>query len=281
MRIDELASTIKDKLVAAGISEADNETRVILREVAAISPSDIFSHPEKEVTEETLSDVLKVVERRCLREPLQYILGKWDFMGLDFEVQSGVLIPRPDTEILVECILKEIHDGMRFLDLCTGTGCIAISLLNYTNDCEATAVDISPVAYELAKKNAGRYPKSEKLNVVLGDLYEEVSGTFDIIVSNPPYINSDVIETLETEVKDYEPRLALDGGNDGLDLIKRIISGAPGYLNGGGKLFLEIGYDQGEAVVALMEQAGFKYVECVKDYAGLDRVVRGEWSSVR
>jgi len=190
MRLDELSSEIKDKLTAAGIGEADNETRVILRELADVTPTDLFSHPEKDIDDNTLAAIREVVNRRLQREPLQYILGKWEFMGFEFEVRSGVLIPRPDTEILVECVLKELHDGMRFLDLCTGTGCIAISLLNLSNGCEATAVDISPIAYELATDNARKYPKSEKLNVVIGDLYDGACGTYDIIVSNPPYFDN-------------------------------------------------------------------------------------------
>lgn len=276
MRSDVLFHEIKDKLSAAGIREADNEAGIILCEKAGVTRSDLFAHPEREIPAEVCEGIDSILQRRCSREPLQYILGKWNFMGLDFEVAGGVLIPRADTEILVECVLKELHDGMRILDLCTGTGCIAISLLNYSNDCEATAVDISPAACELARRNASLLRSPEKLKVELGDLYDASSDTYDIIVSNPPYIDSDVIDTLETEVKDFEPRLALDGGPDGLDLIRRIIGEAPEHLKGGGELFLEIGYDQGQRTAELMEAAGFKYIECVKDYAGLDRVVHGQ-----
>ncbi len=222
-----------------------------------------------------------------MREPLQYIYGRWDFMGLSFAVRPGVLIPRSDTEMIVETVMGRLHDGMRILDLCTGTGCILISLLKYSNGCEGVGVDISAEALALARENAEAILGADRdadipreISLFQGDLYEALTETvtpitYDIIVSNPPYIPAGVIETLEPEVRDHEPRLALDGGDDGLDIIHRIIDEAPAHLIKGGELFLEIGYDQGEAVSGLMRDAGFADVEVIQDYAGLDRVVRG------
>lgn len=290
MTIADATKYIKKHLDDAGISESNNETRIILTELAGFDRTALLSHPDIIIDDEVWKKIEDCVNRRVKREPLQYIIGSWNFMGLQFDVKPNVLIPRPDTEILVETALENLHDGMRILDLCTGTGCIIISLLHYSNDCTGTAVDISTDALKLARQNAYKIlvgkdsldNKSEECIEIIGsDLYEEVSGTYDIIVSNPPYINSSVIDTLETEVKDFEPHLALDGGEDGLDLIRRIIDGSDKYLNRGGHLIMEIGYDQGDRVCKLMEEAGFIDVLCVKDYAGLDRVVRGTKSVLR
>lgn len=284
MQLKELALYIKTELEKVGINQADSETRVILREIAKIDTGYMLAHPTEEIDAEIFEKISSCINRRLIREPLQYILGNWDFMGLNFFVGKGALIPRPDTEILVETALSHLHDGMRFLDLCTGTGCIAISLLHYSNDCEGVAVDISPEALEIAATNQkrilGQEDKADSLKLIRADLFEGVTGMFDIIVSNPPYIDTKTIETLEAEVKTFEPMLALDGGADGLDLVRRIIDNAEHYLCGGGWLMLEIGADQGEATMKLMENAGFIEVECIKDYAGHDRVVIGCKSSL-
>ena len=279
MQLGELYTFVRSQLSNANIPEVDSEARVILREVVAADMAQIMGHPEKEIPEDQIDIIKKIINRRLMREPLQYILGKWNFMGLDLCVGEGVLIPRPDTEVLVETALDNLHDGMRILDLCTGTGCILISLLKYSNDCVGTGVDISEQALALAKKNAEL--TQVDANFVLADLYEGASGQYDIIVSNPPYIATAVIDTLEPEVRDYEPHLALDGGEDGLDLVRRIIDEADLHLFPGGKLMLEIGYDQGPKTCSLMEQSGLIDVHCIKDYAGLDRVVVGTKSILR
>ena len=278
MQAGEIYKDIIKKLGEAGIAEALTESRIIMRELAGTDTSELLSHPEKELDEQVCRHIYDCVKRRLMREPLQYILGSWDFMGLNFYISPKVLIPRPDTEILVECALKKLHDGMRILDLCTGSGCIILSLLNYSNDCSGTGVDLSPDALEAAEINAKRIlgdEKAESLELVLSNLYDKVEGKYDIIVSNPPYIESNVIDGLEPEVKDYEPMLALDGGLDGLDIIAEIISGAGAHLTGGGSLLFEIGYNQGPAVMELMKKNGYIDIECIKDYAGNDRVVRG------
>ncbi|MBO4900163.1 MAG: peptide chain release factor N(5)-glutamine methyltransferase [Lachnospiraceae bacterium] len=294
MKIAETHEHIVTVLGDAGIEDAESEARIILRESAGLSSTDIHMRHDDEIDRAVSEQITDIIKRRLMREPLQYIYGRWDFMGLVFSVKPGVLIPRPDTEILVETALRELHDGMKILDLCTGTGCILISLLKYSNDCEGVGVDISQEALALAKQNAaeilgeagagsltGVWPAdseagSSRYAFLQGDLYEALDdGRFDIIVSNPPYIPARVIDTLAPEVKDYEPHLALDGGDDGLDIIRRIIDGSSDHLVRGGLLFLEIGYDQGESVSALMRGAGFTDVEVIQDYAGLDRVVSG------
>lgn len=276
MQLGELNHFIRREYENNNIPEGDVESRVILREVLSIDTAYLMAHSDKELSDDDCVRVKEIVSRRIMREPLQYILGKWNFMGLDFNVEKDVLIPRPDTEILVEAAMQRLHDSMRVLDLCTGTGCILISLLNYSNDCTGTGVDISEKAINLAKHNATEILGSlDNINFVLADLYEGAEGRYDLIVSNPPYIATEVIDTLEPEVKEYEPHLALDGGNDGLDLVRRIVSEANEYLVPGGHLMMEIGYDQGSVTCELMEAAGFIEVQCIKDYAGLDRVVVG------
>lgn len=267
---------IIDALTGAGIEDAESEAVIILRETAGLSVTDIHTRPDDEIPADTYNQIQTIVKRRLMREPLQYIYGRWDFMGLVFNVRPGVLIPRSDTEILVESAMRELHSGMRILDLCTGTGCILISLLRYSNDCMGVGVDISEEALSLARENAEMI-LGESGMFLQGDLYEAVAADdrFDIIVSNPPYIPNSVIETLAPEVKDHEPHLALDGGDDGLDLIRRIIDGATDHLIPGGEIYIEIGYDQGESVSALMSDAGLVGVEVLQDYAGLDRVVHG------
>jgi release factor glutamine methyltransferase len=194
-------------------------------------------------------------------------------MGLSFLVDERVLCPRQDTEVLVEEVLRHLMDGSRILDICTGSGCILLSLLHFSNDCEGVGVDLSEDALEVAKANAERL--GIDATFLHSDLCEKVEGQFDMVVSNPPYIASDVIPGLMPEVRDHEPRMALDGGVSGLDFYERIIPQAREHLRPGGMLFFEIGADQGEAVKALMEAQKFAEVEVIKDYAGLDRVVKG------
>ena len=224
--------------------------------------------------EKTFRYYTELVRKRCTRIPLQHLTGEQEFFGYTFSVNEQVLIPRQDTEILVEEALKRAKEGMALLDMCTGSGCILLSLLHYSNDCSGVGADLSGEALEVARKNAEQLGESSAL-FVQGDLFAPVEGKFEIIVSNPPYICSDVIPTLMEEVREHEPMQALDGGADGLDFYRKIIQGAKEHLCGGGQLFFEIGYDQGEAVQRLMEQAGYREVECVQDFAGLDRVVFG------
>jgi len=290
MTVKEIYNRITEELSRAGIDDATSEAGIILRETAGFTVTDMHMRPDTELDESVLHTIETIISRRLMREPLQYIYGRWNFMGLDFCVEKEVLIPRSDTEILVESALKEIHDGMRILDLCTGTGCILISLLKYSNGCPGVGVDIAKKAVELARKNSEFIlgcdideDDATQVQFLEGDLYKALDGSydnsgeelFDIIVSNPPYIKTDVISTLEPEVKGFEPVLALDGGSDGLDIIRRIIAGADEHLIKGGSLFIEIGYDQGDEVSSLLTDAGFIDVEVIKDYAGLDRVVRG------
>lgn len=265
----------KRTLKEAQIPEAALDARLLLESICHTNHNDLLAHGEREVETAQYEAYLSLTGRRAQHIPLQQLLGMQDFMGLSFVVNEHVLVPRQDTETLVEEVLRNLHDGMRILDLCTGSGCILLSLLHYSNDCEGVGTDLSAEALAVARENAGRLLPDAKVSLLQGDLFEPVEGRFEIIVSNPPYIETDVIETLSPEVRDHEPRMALDGGADGLMFYRRILEQAEQYLVTDGMLFFEIGYNQGEAVSSLMRDKGFYEVEVVKDLAGLDRVVYG------
>lgn len=267
-------------LQAAGIEEAALDARLLLEAVCGTDRNDLLVHGEQPVSPEAEEKYLNWIRQRAEHIPLQQLTGEQDFMGLTFSVNEHVLIPRQDTEILVEEVLKELHDGMRVLDMCTGSGCILLSLLHYSNDCEGLGVDLSAEALEVAGRNVLKVltpEKAEHAHFLQSDLFEKVEGKFEIIVSNPPYIASAEVEKLMPEVRDHEPRMALDGTEDGLYFYRRIIEEAGKHLVSRGMLFFEIGYDQGQAVSELMRTEGYCEVQVVQDYAGLDRVVLGTY----
>ena len=267
-------------LQAAGIEEAALDARLLLEAVCGTDRNDLLVHGEQPVAPEAEEKYLNWIRQRAEHIPLQQLTGEQGFMGLTFSVNENVLIPRQDTEILVEEVLKELHDGMRVLDMCTGSGCILLSLLHYSNDCEGLGVDLSAEALEVAGRNVLKVltpEKAEHAHFLQSDLFEKVEGKFEIIVSNPPYIASAEVEKLMPEVRDHEPRMALDGTEDGLYFYRRIIEEAGKHLVSSGMLFFEIGYDQGQAVSELMRTEGYCDVQVVQDYAGLDRVVLGTY----
>ncbi len=290
----------------AGIEEAALDARLLLERLCGTNRNDLLVHGDKPIEETCETAYRNWIKKRSERIPLQHITGVQEFMGLEFTVNEKVLIPRQDTEILVEEVLKELQDGMRILDMCTGSGCILISLLHYSNYCEGVGVDISPEALLVAEENGkrllggnggicgdkrndnandadgsggfnGSRMSGAEVTFLQSNLFEKVDGKYEFIVSNPPYIRSNVIDSLMPEVREHEPRLALDGAEDGLFFYRRIVEEAPDYLVSGGKLYFEIGYDQADAVGHLMRERGFVEVCVVKDYAGLDRVVYGTY----
>ena len=267
-------------LQAAGIEEATLDARLLLEAVCGTDRNDLLVHGEQPVMPQAEEKYLNWIRQRAEHIPLQQLTGEQDFMGLTFSVNEHVLIPRQDTEILVEEVLKELHDRMRILDMCTGSGCILLSLLHYSNDCEGLGVDLSAEALEVAGRNVLKVltpEKAEHAHFLQSDLFEKVEGKFEIIVSNPPYIASAKVDKLMPEVRDHEPRMALDGTEDGLHFYRRIIKEAGKHLVNSGMLFFEIGYDQGQAVSELMRAGGYREVQVVQDYAGLDRVVLGTY----
>lgn len=284
----------RELLQEAGVEEAALDARLLLEYVCGTNRNDLLVHGERLVAETDVIRYQELLNKRSGRIPLQHLTGVQEFMGLTFHVNEHVLIPRQDTEILVEEVLKELHDGMRVLDMCTGSGCILVSLLHYSNDCQGVGVDISEEALAVARENAenilarkeayftGQADGSENdcetsVHFLQSNLFEKVTGQYDFIVSNPPYIQSAVIDTLMPEVRDHEPRLALDGTEDGLFFYRRIVKDSREHLVSGGMLYFEIGYDQAESVSALMQEADFTEINVVKDYAGLDRVVYGTY----
>lgn len=273
MRYGEVYEEGRQALASADIAEAKLDARLLLEDVCGTNRNTLLAHPEYEVPEEQYRRYQDVIHRRKKHVPLQYITGVQDFMGLNFKVSEKVLIPRQDTEVLVEEVMKHLHDGMSVLDMCTGSGCILLSLLHYSNDCAGTGADISNEALKIAQENA----EALQLKPVLlqSNLFEQIEGSFDVIVSNPPYIESAVMETLMPEVRDNEPWIALDGGADGLYFYNKIIEESKKFLNGGGHLFFEIGCNQAEAVSKKMILEGYQDVTVKKDFSGLDRVVYG------
>ncbi|MBE5881624.1 MAG: peptide chain release factor N(5)-glutamine methyltransferase [Lachnospiraceae bacterium] len=275
MRYADLYAQGKALLEKAEIEEAALDARLLLEHVCETDRTTLFAHPEKEVTAEQQKCYEELIAKRSEHIPLQHLTGQQDFMGLTFGVNEHVLIPRQDTEILVEEVMRDLHDGVNILDMCTGSGCILLSLLHYSNDTTGVGVDLSEEALKVAQANAERLGKESRVRFVQSNLFEALDEQFDIIVSNPPYIRTDVIEMLMPEVRDHDPRMALDGMADGLFFYRKIIDEAGNYLKRGGQLFFEIGHDQAEEVSTLMREHGYKEIEVKKDYAGLDRVVYG------
>lgn len=290
MRYQDVWQWGTEQLRKQNIGEDKLDARLLLEYVCGTDRNTLIVHGDKEVSEREQERYQLLIEKRAQHVPLQHLTGVQEFMGLTFKVNEHVLVPRQDTEILVEEVMKNLHDGMRILDMCTGSGCILLSLLQYSNDCQGVGVDLSAEALKVAEENYARL-KTEKpemdatfiqsnlfaaMDVALQDKQSGKQGEkFDIIVSNPPYIRTDVIDTLMPEVREHEPLMALDGTADGLHFYREITKKAKDYLNRGGMLYYEIGYDQAAEVTAIMQAEGFQEIEVVKDFAGLDRVVYG------
>jgi release factor glutamine methyltransferase len=262
------------ELNRAGIGDARNDAWLLLAMVCQIDHTFYYVHMDEEMDAELLENYEGLIKKRKERVPLQYITGEQEFMGLRFRVNSSVLVPRQDTETLVEEALKRITPGMKVMDMCTGSGCILISILKNCNGLEGWGYDISKQALQVAKENAKLNDVSA--NFEWSNLYENVMDTFDVIVSNPPYIPTDVIQTLMPEVSQYEPAAALDGKEDGLFYYRKLIAGCREFLKPDGMLLFEIGYDQGAAVSKMMRYAGFSEVSVIQDLAQHDRVVYGK-----
>ncbi|MBR3882636.1 MAG: peptide chain release factor N(5)-glutamine methyltransferase [Clostridia bacterium] len=281
MIIKEVLKTAIERLKNKNIEDASMKVKMILSDTLNKEKEYLLVHDQDELDE----DILKVFDERLNKlisgKPIQYILNKQDFMGLHFYVDENVLIPQPDTENLVEEVikisktLKMSKEQLKVLDMCTGSGAIAVSLSKYVDKALIYASDISINALDVAKKNA----KSNSLDITFihSDLFNdiEISNQFDIIVSNPPYIETEVIKSLSKEVQE-EPIIALDGGKDGLDFYREIIKCAKEYLIKDGYLALEIGYDQKDSVIKLLQDNDYKNIYSKKDLSGNDRVVVGQ-----
>lgn len=275
MNIEEILKKEINNLKQNNIENSTLKAKILLANILNVKKEYLLIHSEEEIKQED-----KIKYENCIKElikgkPLQYITNKQEFMGLDFYVDENVLIPQPDTEILVEKAIEiaETTQKNKILDMCTGSGCIAISLAKKINNAQITAVDISNSALNVANKNAINNNVENKIKFINSDMFNNIEEKFDIIVSNPPYIETETISKLEIEVQN-EPHVALDGGIDGLKFYKIIANNAFEYLNENGYLLLEIGYNQQNSVTQLLQDIGkYTNIETIKDLGGNYRVV--------
>ena len=255
------------------------DVETLLQKVLNVDRLYILLNLERNLSEEEENLFNKFIEERLNNRPIAYIVGNREFMGLDFYVQEGVLIPRPDTEILVEEVIEIAKDKgeINILDIGTGSGAITVSLAKYLENAKITSVDISEIALEIGKKNAVSNNVDDRIEFIKSDLFSSIDKgkKFDIVVSNPPYIKREVIDTLDKQVKDFEPYNALEGGIDGLDFYRAITKEAKNFLRKGGTLAYEVGHDQSEDVSKLMEMDGYTNIYTRKDLQQIDRVVIG------
>ncbi len=272
--IADLLREASQRLREAGVPEARREAGSLLSFVIGKDRTFLISHADDLVGDEELARFRSGVERRASGEPLQYITGVQDFFGREFRVTPDVLIPRPETELLVEAALEVIAEETepRICDVGTGSGCIAVTLLCERNDARAIAVDISEAALAVAAENARRHGVDERIVFEVSDCFAGIDSQFDLIVSNPPYVSADALNGLQREVKDHEPLVALSPGADGLSVIRRLVRDAPSFLKKSGHLIMEIGFDQGENVEALIDQ-NWRLLEIRSDLQGIPRIV--------
>ena len=266
----------------SGIESPRVNAELLLRKALKIDQAEVYLYPDRVLTQPQFASYESLINRRIRGEPVQYILGRREFWSLDLRVSPEVLIPRPETELLVEETLKIFKDernlALRFMEVGTGSGAIAIALAKELKRCCILAVDISWRAILLAGENARKQGVSGNIRFLAGDLFsplKEGKTQFDLILSNPPYIPSSTIGTLVREIAEFEPRIALDGGPDGLEFFRRMVMGAGSFLKDGGWLMLELGKGQGEAVAEMIRNTGFFEAPCIiKDHSGVDRVIR-------
>lgn len=284
MTLRELLNIGTDFLKKQGNEDAVTESELLLCHLLKKDRIYLYVYGREPADEDLCQIFFDLLQRRAGGKPLQYILGTVEFMGISLSVNESVLIPRQDTEILVEEALKELSKLTQFLrhhqilDLCTGSGALAISLAKLDRKARVIAADLSDEALAVARKNAASAGLTDAICFCQGDLFDALDGQgpFDLILSNPPYIATDVIDTLAVEIRDHEPRMALDGGSDGLDLIRRILKEAPRHMKTGGLLLMEIGYDQGDTVraLALSQEKSFVRARILRDLNGNDRVLK-------
>jgi release factor glutamine methyltransferase len=273
LKLSDLFSRAKKALAPIG---ASHEARILAGRAFLMTDAELLLKKDEEIPKEQAERFWGMVEERLSGTPLQYILGEWEFLGLPIKVKKGVLIPRFDTEVVALRAIDWINENNAetALDLCCGSGCIAVAIAKKTG-AMVTASDVSPAALDLTRENAALNGVSDRVKVVSSDLFENITKKFDVIVSNPPYIPAKDIETLDQEVREHEPMLALCGGEDGLDFYRVIAKQAPNFLKKKGKLVLEVGIGQSEEVKKLLAKAGFETIQVSRDLSGVERVMEG------
>ncbi len=275
--VRDVVAWMTDDLRKRGVEGARLDAELIVAQALGIDRIKVIISGERSLSPVELETIRALFRRRRTAEPVAYLRGEREFYGRPFRVDRRVLVPRPDTEILVEVALRRLRGrdlSARVLDLCTGSGCVAITLKLERPTLSVDATDLSPDAIAVARDNAHRLGAIWNVRFAVGDLLAP-GGPYDLITANPPYIATSEIATLQADIRDHEPRLALDGGADGLDLVRRIVAAAPGWLAPGGALAMELGAGQAEEVVRLFEAHGFTDVQKTRDYGGHDRVVSG------
>ena len=273
--IAELLREASQVLREAGVQEARRDAGSLLSSIIGKDRTFLISHAEDPVDDDDVVRFRKAVARRASGEPLQSITGVQDFYGREFRVTRDVLIPRPETELLVEAALKVIASNSTPLicDVGTGSGCIAVTLLCERDDARAIAVDVSEAALAVAAENAERHGVKERIVLRISDCFETIDSEFDLIVSNPPYVSADALPGLQREVRDHEPLVALSPGGDGLSVIRRLLQDGPAFLKQSGHLIMEIGFDQGERVTDLIDRNAWQLADILPDLQGIPRVV--------
>ncbi len=264
------------KLRSSDIVQPEREAESLLRFVIAKDRAFVVAHPDAILSEDEIQTFERLTDRRSQHEPFQYIVGIQDFFGLEFSVTTSVLIPRPETEILVEAVIKEFQskEDLRFCEIGVGSGCVSIAILVNLPRTVAVGVDVSAKALEVARANAERHDVSGRIKLYESNLFDGIDETdLDMIVSNPPYVPDPDLPALQQEVRDFEPRIALSGGRDGLAVIRKIIEGSPAKLRAGGMLFVEIGWDQAESVRSLFYSDAWLPVQILPDLQGIPRIV--------
>lgn len=272
--IKDLIAKASEKLKKAEVTDYVIDSRLLAEYVFHIDYYKLLVHPDMETDVKNAQIYNQLIEKRAAHIPLQHLTGNQEFMGMNFKVNENVLIPRQDTEILVEEVIKYINSQKRkvkVLDMCTGSGCIAISIDKLCDNAQVVGADISKKALEIAEIN--NKENSAGVDFIESDLFENIKECFEVIVSNPPYIESEKIEKLMPEVRDFEPRIALDGTKDGLEFYRNICNNLSRYLKEQGAVFFEIGYNQGSSVSKILNEQGFEKVKVIKDYSQNDRVV--------
>ncbi len=276
MTIADLLNISTTRLSDAGVADPRREAASLLALAIAKPSTFLIAHPEYELTNDEATLFKGYIERRANREPFQYIARRQEFYGLDFEVTPDVLIPRPETEILVEAAINELNklNEPRLCEIGVGSGCISVSTLANVPSTTAVATDISAAAIKVASWNAERHNVADRLTIIEGDLFEGVDEMFDMIVTNPPYVPDGDLINMQKEVRDFEPHNALFAGTDGLDIVRRIISEAPDHLNPGGLLLIEIGLGQSEILRELVDQTTWSKPEFIPDLQGIERILK-------
>ena len=276
--IENTLNSAEKMLRESGIAEPRREAISLLMFASGLDKTFVYAHPEHELSADDLRTLDSILQRRATREPLQYITGRQEFYGREFAVTPDVLIPRPETEMVVEQSIPLLEGADSICEVGIGSGCIAISILAEAKDARGVGLDVSPNALEVARRNAERHHVADRLRLIESDVFDGVGPDerFDLIVSNPPYVPRSDIDGLQAEVRDFEPVIALTDGGDGLSIIRTIVDRAPNFLSNGGYLLMEIGFDQSERVVSLFSSEVWQLPDLLPDLQGIPRLVKAK-----